>query len=267
MKYDKSDLWIIGDSFTESNPNGNYWTDILMKQFNGENRYLNACPGRDIQTTMDLFYKNLHNISDTSLVLIFLPTIARLRYPKKKEYFDEFLEAGIHKEINDNIPNNFKELFLHWPYADYPNGTARTELDFPFDSFDLNQLDGTLITYDYQNETERLSEVTNDISRMDFARLLNTNQSTLKNWNDIFYSIKRAFPFKVVFFSWTDEYNSESVLTKKSITNMIGYWHTQNDEYIESNGTLGLKSDEHFSLKMHNAFAKMVMGMNKTYFK
>ena len=93
VKYDKSDLWILGDSFTESNSDGNYWTDILIKQFNGENRYLNAGPGRDIQTTMDLFYKNIHNISDTSLVLIFLPTVARLRYPKKKEHFNEFLEA------------------------------------------------------------------------------------------------------------------------------------------------------------------------------
>jgi hypothetical protein len=267
VKYDKSDLWILGDSFTESDSDGNYWTDILIKNFNGENRYLNAGPGRDIQTTMDLFYKNIHNISDTSLVLIFLPTVARLRYPKKKEYFNEFLEAGWHKELNDKTPHNFRELFLHWPYEDYPNGNTKSELDFPFDSIDLNQFDGTLITYDYQNEKEKLSEVDETISRMDFARLLNTNEATLQNWNDIFYSLKRAFTFKVMFFSWTDEYDMESVLTKKAITNLIGYWHTQDDEYKDSNGNSGIQSDEHFSLKMHKAFAELIMDMNKTYFK
>ena len=102
---------------------------------------------------------------------------------------------------------------------------------------------------------------------MDFARLLNTNEATLQNWNDIFYSLKRAFPFKVMFFSWTDEYDIESVLTKKAITNLIGYWHTQNDEYKDTNGSRGIHSDEHFSLKMHNAFAEIIMDMNKTYFK
>jgi hypothetical protein len=36
-----------------------------------------------------------------------------------------------------------------------------------------------------------------------------------------------------VFFSWTDEYDMESVLTKKAITNLIGYWHTQDDDLDE----------------------------------
>jgi hypothetical protein len=268
MKYNKSDLWIFGDSFAEGNADVNYWTDILIENFNGENRYLNSCPGRDVQTIMDLFYKNLHNISDTSLVIIFLPTVARLRYPKKEKHFNDFLETGWQKRLGDDTPHNFKEYFLASPYMDYPNGNAREELDFPFDKFDLNKLDNTnLITYNYKNEQERFSEAIDGISCMDFARLLNTNKATLDNWNDIFNSMKRAFPFKVLFYSWTDEYDIESVLTRKAITNLVGYWHTQHDDFRDTHGSSGILNDEHFSLKMHKGFADLVMLMNKTYFK
>jgi hypothetical protein len=268
MKRDKSDLWIIGDSFTESSPLENYWTDILMKNFNGENRYLNSGPGRDIQTTMDLFYKNLHNISDTSLVIIFLPSVARLRYPKKEKYFKDFMEVGWRKHLDDNTEHNFKEYFINHPYADDTTGEAREELDFPFDKFNLNKLNNTnLITYNYKNEQERFEEAIDDISCMDFAKLLNTNTATLNNWNDIFFSIKKAFPFKVLFYSWTDEYDIESVLTKKAITNLVGYWHTQHDDFRDTHGSSGILNDGHFSLRMHKGFADLVMLMNKTYFK
>ena len=269
MKSDKSDLWIIGDSFAESNADGDYWTDILMENFNGNNRYLNACPGRDIQTTMDVFYKNIHNISDTSLVIIFLPTVARLRYPKKDRYFTRFLETGWRKSnMDDKTEHNFKEYFLHSPKADYPNGEPRQELDFPFDSFDYSKLDNTrLITYNYKNEPERFEEAIDGISCMDFARLLHTNEATIQNWNDIFHSAKHGYPFKVLFFSWTDEFDVKSVFTKKLTTLLNGYWHTLNDEYNETNGESGDANNEHFSLKMHKVFADLIISMNKTYFK
>lgn len=268
MKRGNSDLWIIGDSFAESNVDGNYWTDILMENFNGENRYLNACPGRDIQTIMDTFYKNIHNISDTSLVIIFLPTVARIRYPKKERYFNDYLETGWRKELEDKTQHNFKEYFLHSPTIGYENITPIKELEFPFDSFDYKKIDNTqLITYNYKNESDKIAEAINDISCLDFARLLNTNQATIHNWNDIFHSIKHAFPFKVLFFSWTDEYDIKSVFTKQLVTILNGYWHTNADEYKDTNGKSGNEIDEHFSLKMHAAFAKLIMDSNKTYFK
>lgn len=266
MKNPNSDLWIIGDSFSEMNSEGNYWTDLIIKSFNGNNKYVNACPGRDTQTIMDLFYKNIHNITDDSLVIIFLPSLSRLRYPKNSKYHKTFLESGIHKEINDNVKHNFDELFLHYPFEDYENNLTRKELDFPFNNFDYKKLSKDLINYEYQNHTEWEKEVDMGISQIDFAKLLLINESTRKNWSQIFYSIKKAFKFKVLFFSWTDEYDTESVFTKKVLNNLIGYWHTLDDEYKETNGKSGLWADEHFSLKMHKSFAELIIKMNNSYF-
>lgn len=267
MEKVKSDLWIIGDSFTERDSNKNYWVDILMESFLGENIFINSCPGRDVQTIMDLFYKNLHNIKDESLVIIFLPSICRLRYPKSKKYFKTFVESGIHKEINDNIRHNFDELFIHFPYTDYENKKLHEQLNFPFNTLDYSKLDGSLINYEYNNQRERLGEVNNNISQIDFAKLLLANEAISKNWSDIFYSLKKAFKFKILFYSWTDEYDTESVFTKKVLTNLIGYWHTLHDEHRETNGKSGIWADEHFSLKMHKSFADFIIKMNSSYFK
>lgn len=261
------DLWILGDSFA-STVSDRYWTLLLKNKFNGNNFYLNSCDSRDIQTIMDSFYKNLHNISNDSLVCIFLPTLARIRYPKSPKLFNNICESNIDTTLINSNSYNFRELFIQWPYADYPNGKATKELDFPFNKFDFNKINyNQKISYDYKLQKDNISECIDDISPMDFAKLLNTNESTSQNWNDIFYSIQKAFPFKVLFFSWTDEFDPKIVWTREVITKKVGFWHTMADEFDETNGTSGYQYDEHFSHKMHESFFQLITKEFPQYFK
>lgn len=260
------DLWIFGDSFT-STLSDKYWTLRLKKKFKGNDFYLNSCDSRDIQTIMDSFYKNLHNISKDSLVCIFLPSLARIRYPKSPKLFDTICESNINTTTFNSDSYNFKELFIQWPYADYPNGKATKELDFPFNEFDYDKLNfNQKINYNYKKERDKLSESIDEISPIDFAKLLNTNESTAKNWNDIFFSIQKAFSFKVLFFSWTDEFDSNIVWTKEVITKKIGFWHTMAEEFDETNGVSGYQYDEHFSHKMHKSFYNLIISEFPQYF-
>lgn len=260
MKNQKWDLWIIGDSFVESNIETPNWVDIVRDKFNGNNMFLNACPGRDIQTIMDTFYKNLFNISEDSLVLIFLPSLARLRYPKNKKYFNQFLETGVQKYFNSDVKEDFKELFLH--HIDNENNTNfRVELDFPFNSLNYNEYTKSSVNYNYLNEINDNLNITN----VDFAKLLNANDACLQNWNDILKSLTYFVKFNLIFFSWTDEFSSECVFTKSKITKQIG-WHTNDDDWNETNGLSGKIYDEHFSKKMHKLFSELIIKNNPKYF-
>jgi hypothetical protein len=270
MNYEKSQLWILGDSFTQ---NGifNSWPKLLQKKFIGEDVFLNSTISGDIQTIMDTFYKNMQVIKKDSLVLIFLPSLARIRFPKKKEYFDKNLATGTFIQNKNEISYNFDELFIHWPYKEYPNPDGVDELEFPFDTFNFNghQNGGSYYVglYYYKNRELWENAVVGNVNNFDFARLLLANSSTTKNWNDILQSIKNTFPFHIEFFSWTDELDPNIVWTKERITKEIGFWHTMNDDWNDTNGESGEEYDEHFSHKMHNVFTDMIIEKYPSYFK
>lgn len=264
------DLWIFGDSFVSSDDGNDFWVDIIKHKFNGTNYYISQCDARDIQTIMDTYYKNLFNIKNDSLVIIFLPSMARLRYPKNKKYYTEHKESSFRVSVADYTDICDTELFSHWPYKNYPNGTAIDELDFPFNIFDYNILkNNDIINYLYYTEDEhkKIKKSINDnISPIDFAKLIVANNSTKQNWNDIFISLKKTFNYEILFCSWTDEYETDIVYGKHQLTNEIGYWHTQHDEFIESGGKTGMEWDEHFSKKMHIGFSEWIMNKYTNYF-
>lgn len=264
------DLWIFGDSFVSSNDGDEFWVDIVKDKFNGTNYYISQCDARDVQTIMDSYYKNLSNIKDGSLVIIFLPSLARLRYPKSKEYHLQRQESSFRTNILESVDDYDNELFLHWPYKNYSEGTATTELEFPFNIFDYNILkNNEFVNYLYdtvegKNMIAKYSN--NNISPIDFAKLLVANTSTKKNWNNIFSSLKKTFNYEIVFCSWTDEYDSSIVYGKNELTKEIGFWHTEHDDFVETNGKCGIEWDEHFSKKMHNAFSSWIMDKYKCCF-
>lgn len=265
------DLWTFGDSFSASS-NSSEWFNLLIGDFKGTSWYNNFCDSRDVQTIMDTFYRNLCNIKENSLVVIFLPTLARIRYPKKEVHFDKIFESSylcVHggEENMDNI-----EYFSHWPYREFPKGTPRKELDFPFDYLDLVKIDNKLVSYVYNNQEEQkefrrlLQDDIDSIKPVDFAKLLKTNKANVENWNSIFESLKKFCKFNLIFVSWTDEYNSKNVFGKKELTEEIGMWHTKHDEFNETNGKSGLEWDEHFSTQMNKEFSKWIKNKYPNYF-
>ncbi len=263
------DLWVFGDSFVSSDDGNLFWVDIISKKFNGKDYYISQCDARDIQTIMDSYYKNLYNIKDNSLVIIFLPSLARLRYPKNKRYYSYNQESSF-KTSDSNLSNyNNLEIFLHWPYKDYPNGTATDELQFPFNIFDYNELKrNEFVNYLYHTsdgKSQIAENSSNSISPIDFAKLLVANESTKTNWDMIFNSLKKTPNHRLIFYSWTDEYGSD-VISKSEISKEVGFWDTKHDEFIETNGNSGVEWDEHFSTKMNREFANLIIRHNLEYF-
>lgn len=262
----KKDLWVFGDSFAESNGKSNDWFGLILRKFTGSKYYNYYCPSRDVQTIMDTFYSKLYNISDDSLVIIWLPSLARIRYPKKSKYFNKLQESTY--VSCDKL--NVEELFVHWPYKNFPDGTPKKELDFPFDTFDydiLNKNNKVDYWYNTENGYENIKYAVNSgVSMVDFSKLLNANEATSKNWTNIIESLKKYCKFELLFVSWTDEYKSDLIFDKTTLTEQIGIWHTQHDEFIETNGKSGNEWDYHFSIKMHQKFSNWVIDKYPKYF-
>jgi len=272
------DFFVFGDSFAQPNINESDWFSILLNNFKLDKYFNNYCPARDTQTIMDAFYSNLHLIKDGSLVVIWLPSLARLRYPKGEQFFDKFCDASYltnddtFVKSSEYYPINFNadEFFVYWPYENYPNGDGRKELDFPFNSLNFESLNSNeYVRYNYLTEDGK--ELIKDtlklgITPVDFAKLLSANKATSKNWTNIFKSLKKFCKFEIIFVSWTDEYDSDIVFGKKQITKEIGVWHTEHDDFVESNGTSGIEWDEHFSKKMNKLFAEWVIKKYPKYF-
>lgn len=261
-------LWIFGDSFCNSSNNLNHWTRTIGNKFLGD-RYCNMyCDARDTQTIMDLFYRNLSKIKKGDLVLIMLPSLARVRYPKEEKLF-KTQEESDHDTNLDDETLDFRELFFHWPFKDYPNGEARDGLEFPFNTFDYRDLSVVhAVSYEYDTDDgkQTIREQLNfGFTPLDFSKLLVANKAVSENWFYIIKSLKETFDFKLDIYSWTDEYKS-NVFGKSQIEKELGFWHTLHDEFLETNGKEGLEYDDHFSKKMNDEFSKMVMSRNKEYF-
>jgi hypothetical protein len=262
-----NDLWVFGDSFATSDGQSNDWFSLLVKKFSGNEYFNYYCPSRDIQTIMDTFYSNLYKINDESLVIIWLPSLARIRYPKNKKYFNKLHESSYVVSGDETPPS---EYFVHWPYDDFPNGTPKKELDFPFNTFDYNHLNkNNKVNYSYKTDEgqEMIQHALNDgIRPVDFSKLLNANDATAKNWTNIIESLKKYCKFEILFVSWTDEYKSDLILGKSILTEKIGLWHTQHMDYVETNGKSGNEWDDHFSTKMHKKFSNWVIETYPKYF-
>ena len=266
-------FWVFGDSFASTAFEGYDWFGNLTDKFKGEYYYNYFCDARDTQTIMDSFYRNLCNITDDSFVVVWLPSLARLRYPKKEELFETMYEASFdtNGKTQNGIPSNFDvtEYFNHWPYENYPEGTPRKELDYPFDTFDyfdLNLMNN--VSYIYHNEDgEEISrKLRFGVSPPDFYKFIQVSKATQQNWNSIFKSLKNFCKFEILFVSWTDEYDTENVVGRTQLTEEIGFWHTKHDEYIETNGKSGIEWDEHFSKKMNNSFSSWIENKYPKYF-
>lgn len=274
------EFWTFGDSFASTAANSSDWFSLLTDKFKGEKYYNYYCDARDVQTIMDSFYRNLCNISDDSLVVIWLPSLARLRYPKKPKSFTKLLEAsfttnGKFFDINhiENVDGfDVIEYFTHFPYYNFPHGKPKPELEFPFDSFDLNKIDSNHVTYDYNDDIvkpelkRKIEENLNSIKPVDFAKLLLINEANVENWNSIFGSLNKFCNFDILFVSWTDEYNPENVVGKEQLTKEIGFWHTKHEEYQETDGEYGIEWDEHFSTKMNKSFSEWMQNKYPKYF-
>jgi hypothetical protein len=235
-------IWIIGDSFTGSYPNA--WIFKVCEQFIGEEYYVSSKGSRDTQTIIDIFLRKLSFINSNDFVILFLPTSERVRLPLLNPIMDV-------EHSNKCVKSIDKEKHLDYFVGSnsYIPTNASTKLEPP-----LTELNKSLL--DSQNYHLNLN----------LFKIVNTSKASINNFSEIIKSLQSYVPFKLLCYSWTDEYHSDCVIGKSEITSNLGFWETWNDVWQETHGEYGIEGDHHFSLKMHESFANYIIQTNSEYF-
>jgi hypothetical protein len=223
-------LWIFGDSFTNAADKSKgemHWTQIVSNKFKGKEYQVSSKGSRDFQTILDIFLRNLKNISKDDFVILVIPSLGRVRLPLKTPSIDI--------EISSNKDPDFKKSNVDYfmGQASYRNASKYDVLESP-----LTDIDEFILR-----------------EKIEIASIINDSKASQKNYLEILESLKSYLPFEIFVWSWDNQIESELVLNRKQITDIIGYWHTLRDLYEETNGEQGSPGDAHFSPKMHKAFA------------
>jgi len=241
-------LWIIGDSFTGGgDPNlGNdswqSWVQQLCHNFNGEKYYVSSRGSRDFQTILDIFLKNLKNISNDDFVILVLPALNRTRLPLKTPIIDIEYTDSQYDDIDDRL--------------DYFVGT---------NSYRKDRTDYTL--------EEPLTGMEGAIESLQNGRsndiwvVTNNSNASIKNYLKILESLKKYLPFEIFVWSWLDEVDSDLVVTKSEIVKQIGVWETSHAVYLETDGKDGTLHDLHFSKRMHTLFTNYIISKFPKHFQ
>jgi hypothetical protein len=228
-----SKLWIIGDSFTGVSKEKNYWPEILCSKFKGKNYYVSSKSSRDFQTIIDIFLRNLKDINSEDFVILVLPTLARVRVPRRYEICD-VEHCSYELQNHEELKSKHHDFFMG-AHAYQPDNLIGSdfELEYPLTGISIEDLDKKVKT----------------------NYIINSSNASKQNYIEILCSLKEYLPFELFIWSWENEIESEIITTKNQITKQIGFWHTIHDIWEETNGEYGTKADFHFSEKMHKAFA------------
>lgn len=235
-------LWVIGDSFAGMYPDN--WIEELVKHFHGTDWYVSSNGGRDVQTIIDIFLRNLKSIKKDDFVILFLPTCERGRLPLKTPTMDV------------EWSNNLIEMKDKLQHINYFIGHQNYKDD-----------------QDYKTLEEPLTGISDkDLANPNFhinynlMEIVNSSIATKKNYEEIIKSLKTYLPFELLICSWTDEFDIPEVFTHTKIKEALGFWETQSMLFYETNGKEGIRGDAHWIPKMHKAFAEHIIKSYPQYF-
>lgn len=235
-------LWIFGDSFANCGDNTKgeiHWTQIICSKFKGENYYVSSKGSRDFQTILDIFLRNLKNISKNDFVILIVPSLGRVRVPLQIPTMD--VE---HSDIKYNYDLRSKHIDYFMGESSYRNEGKYDVLENPLTNIDEHILRKSL----------------------EISSIINDSNASKNNYLEIIESLKSYLPFEIFVWSWDNQIESQLVLNRNEITEIIGYWHTLRNLYEETNGEEGKQGDVHFSPKMHKAFADYIIVKFPQYF-
>jgi hypothetical protein len=204
-------LWVIGDSFTMRTEI--FWADILRDNLNISS-YINGDNSRDLQTILDIFFQNTYKIEKDDIVIIMIPD-ARWRVPILNEFY---------KDDKRGEKSYFKGVHSFEP--------------------EVHKIDEDLSNF-YKLKKVNQFEI-GDGPIYQFNILAQDTESVKENYIKILKSIKKTFPFRVVYLSWCDYLQDDIIWGRKYLTKEIGFWDTVSSY------------DSHWSLKMHQAIAKFL---------
>lgn len=165
----------------------------------GFNPHFIGNPGRDTQTILDIWIKYIPYLSEEDLLVIILPVFSRTRLPKT-----EYGNLHIHK----NIPN-FHDYFVG------SNSFTPTEMSL--------EIWGTQHTKDYFKKNLETQE------------LINGSNASILNFIEIVDSLSKITPCKKIVHCWDyKKYNSDNIIYREEMTNLIGSWETIEDGHWNS---------------------------------
>ncbi len=242
-------LWIIGDSFTGGGSNA--WISKICKQFIGKHYYVSSRGSRDIQTIFDIFLQKLHKIQPNDIVILMLPTLSRFRLPLETPYVDvEWSDDKISNLSTNSMIGGAAYVSITEDRSLIPDEEWRLESP-------LDYINPKIFKPNAPDKEPNFANI---------SHMINTSKVFVDNWNCIFKSVQSYVPFKLLYYSWTDEYHSDCVIGKSEITSNLGFWESLYDVWKETNGELGVQGDHHWSTRMHESFANYIIQTNSEYF-
>jgi hypothetical protein len=233
-------IWIIGDSFTGAYPKA--WIFKVCEEFKGTQYYVSSKGSRDTQTIIDIFLRKLRFINPNDFVILFLPTSERVRLPLLNPTMDVEHSNKYRSSVDKSI-----HLDYFIGSDSYIPTNSFTKLEPP-----LTNLNNSLLDSDNYN--------------LNLSKIVNSSKASINNFSEVIKSVQSYVPFKLLCYSWTDEYHSDCVVGKNEITSNLGFWESLHNEWEATNGERGIKDDFHWSLKMHESFANYIIQTNSEYF-
>lgn len=253
-------IWIIGDSFTmidDSRYGKNSWPKVCIDHFKGDDCYVSSMGSRDIQTIFDIFLENLYKIKQDDFVILMLPTLIRFRLPLANPYVNVVYSNINHEFYNTNSMIG-GTMYPTQIQATPPENEKEKHKNFYTLEWPLSEID----PMEFQPiKNQKIPNFAN------IMQMINSSKVFANNWNLILKSIQSYVPFKLLYYSWENELDSNIVDTKSVITNDLGMWHTLMDEYNETSGKSGEPCNVHWSDKMSYAFAMNIIKKYPEYFK
>jgi hypothetical protein len=237
-----SKLWIIGDSFTGLYPNG--WVQLLVENFKGSDFHVSSKGSRDVQSILDIFLRNIKNIKNNDLVILFLPTLKRGRLPLKIPTIDV--------EYSKTL-NTYDDKKIHLDYfigmESYQSGVEYKILEEPLTSISEKDFEDSNFKLNYS-----------------LTEIVNTSVASKNNFQEIIKSLKSYLPFELLIYSWTNEWDIDEINTYSKIENEIGFWESSHMLYTKTNGECGVKDDFHWSPNMNQSFGNYIIKNNPKHF-
>lgn len=225
-------IFIIGDSFCNdfywvSPPEGVekcFWVDDLKSKFKNYDIIKFSQCSRDIQTILEIWIRIIKDLNEEDIVIICLPYYRRTRLPLSE---------------NNYLETKYDDVILHTRFVGTPS------YDNKHDSLEF---------WGKQNEWRFYLE------KLEYQEMINTSYAYQKTTIEVIESLHYLTKSRKYIFSWDDMDIKSNVIEDKSIiTNNIGFWETNNDDYNNTNGKCGQLGDLHWSHKMQKLFSNYII--------
>lgn len=230
-------ILFIGDSWVDNfiygyGPNDLNLSNTTVQHFWNENGYspfFLGASSRDTQTILDTWIKYILSLDSDDLLVIILPYFGRARIPNK--------EYKIIKYNNNIIP----------PFHEYFTGVRSYNKKNHFLEIWGNE-------YDYEYFW----------NKMEIQELINGSNASILNYIEVINSLCKITQCKKIVHCWDyKKFDSNNIIYREEMTELIGEWETSGQLYERTNGEQGRKGDDHWSDNMNMKFMNFLL----KYFK